>query len=67
MIRQNFLLNSQFFTDNLGNSYFLEKEDKRGSMTKKKWKKDLAQKRGLTLFFRDVLVTLAIRQKISCD
>jgi hypothetical protein len=37
---------------------FLEKEDKRGLMIKKKVEKDLASKRGVPLFFRDVLATL---------
>jgi hypothetical protein len=39
LIKKKFLLNGQLFRDNFGNLYFLEKEDKRRSMTKKKVEK----------------------------
>jgi hypothetical protein len=44
------VLDTQFFAKNCGNSYFLEKEDKRGSMTKKKVeKRSCPKKRNISL------------------
>jgi hypothetical protein len=54
------------FTDDFGNLYFSEKEDKRGSMTKKKEGKKISpEKEDYLSFFKDVLITLAIKNYIN--